>query len=493
MTLKDARSTKPLTSTQLRAVIEAIDDCLLFVLDSSNRVVLHNRNAQTVAGSADEATAWLSGPNFHDPVSRARLNQESTPLAKLRDESSVLPVTIGYLDLQGAERITTFSVRNLDHAGLRMLMGRDVSGAENQGHIAADFEPEALAHDLGNVLGIVQMAVDGFDRMSLPQEADIKRADLAHAVQRGLALMTALMGPDAQPAQDRGPVNVTSALDAAIKIIGRVLPETMDLSLSLAPEVFATGCERSDLDAAMIELLGAAREFLATQPSRDGNITVALATHNGHCEISVTAARVQDAHAKTRARSGSAISRDRLDLTKRLAEKAGGTFRTQKPTSAVRTFILSLPHAPAQGQLVGMDLSKATNSLQGYRICLAETDKSLRRTLADHLKECGGNVVSCRTGPDLEQVLDGPSLFDVVITNPDLGDGTTAERVATQIAQGGSGTRLIVLTGQNRWIWTHREKPLALVLSKPVPVEVLLNAIRLRPPLRDAQIGSVPQ
>ncbi|HET7038807.1 MAG TPA: PAS domain S-box protein, partial [Gemmatimonadales bacterium] len=240
---------------RLRAAVESSPSGLLMV-DADGRIVLLNREIERLFGYAREEL--LGRPvdllvpaqfrSLHPDYRSKFLRQPMTramgagrDLFGLRKDGTQVPVEIGLTPVVTEEglfvisSIVDISARKAAEAGRRLLENqlRQAQKMEAVGTLAG-----GIAHDFNNVLaaivGYAELAIEnGHDRPALVQ--DLRR--VLAAAERGRSLVERILRFSRQTEPRRQPVDVGEVVREASQMLRSTLPASIDLQVSVAPDV----------------------------------------------------------------------------------------------------------------------------------------------------------------------------------------------------------------------------------------------------------------
>ncbi|WP_084267335.1 ATP-binding protein [Azohydromonas lata] len=111
------------------------------------------------------------------------------------------------------------------------------------------------------------------------------------------------------------------------------------------------------------------------------------------------------------------------------------------------------------------------------RVLLVEDNEDLAQAAADVLVAAGCRVEQARTADDAVKALEGRGPFDVVLSDIRMPGSMDGIALAHRIAQSGSSTGVILMTGFTEELQKAKDLGL-LVLPKPCPAEDLLARVK---------------
>ncbi|WP_341367267.1 hypothetical protein [Yoonia sp. BS5-3] len=475
-----------LTDSALQEVLNCVKDRLLFAYSDDGANCIANKIAHAFVPAGMDIADWLSGPYFHDAANRTRLPARATPKAVLLGEKFD-SVTVGYLSPAGAEHIFEFDLRQMPENNCWLITGHDVTLQPSTALDPTATHVEKVAHDLGNVLGIAQIAADGLGRSGLGDDARMRVADILNAVHRGNYLVQSLIDPDqASDRQVEHTADVPSVIQNAAELFQRVLPPAITLSVDPVPQIRTTAGSHSELEATVIEMLGAARKFIVLSPSKAGRISVQTTQRTDTVKIRVLA-RIDASDAMQAASYAMPPDLIRtLVASAELAKAAGGGLSVGSADDHEQRISLRLPVLPASlDNYAPSGHQPPSDMLRGYRICLAQSDGTLARSLARYLRAQGADIIEISEGDAFPDVIKAIRDVDVVIASQTLPDTTPVRDLVRAMPSAAPHVRMIHFSTVATYPKTAEGNVFGLCLPKSVPLETLLNAIRLLPPRAD--------
>lgn len=313
---------------------------------------------------------------------------------------------------------------------------------------------DGLAHDMNSVLSALAAAFGVIERRTLePRLAEVARHGVA-ATGRGTALVRRLLAfAGRQPLAPR-PLGLPALLEAARPALDRALGERRALRLETAPGLPPVQADPEALEAALLELLHAARLAwpegaafaLSARPAQEGRVALSLSLDAGPEPAPATPALATA--------SG-------LALVEAFARQSGGDFHLEEEPGRGPVVTLVLPAAAVP--------ERAPAALRAAAILLVEEDVPLRTVTAAQLR-AGGHQV---TAPgDVEAALraleDGT--FDLLLAGLSGPDGLA---LATEAQARRPGLPILLLTDGP----TPDAPGTATRLARPLSPAALLRAV----------------
>lgn len=464
---------------------------MAFLVDPQGRVCMTNTAANALCGG--DPDDFLASGNFHDLETKARLVGLNAPLERLRHGAPEQnPVLVGDIDSQGTERVLAFQLGPPVSGGYRLGTVMVVSDwidrlyhavSRDQAATGVELDLSDVAHSLGNIFGIVQMASEALVRTGTDPNIVHRAEHILRCSEQGNDLVGRLGGLAARSRDRAARSDVGVALRSACDMFGRLFPGAPAVALpdpsGAAPDtVMATG---ADLEAACLDMLNLARVTIPL-PIRDGSqVRVAAAAQDG--TVTITVARV--------APGGTdkiAVSSQRQDVME-IADKLGafaadhdGRF-TFAPDW--RQLDLALPAAVP----VFAALQSQHGQLDGYNLLLAEADPLLSRELDEALRARGASVTRVSSGAECLSRAWATPAFDAVLVNPRTADLMSSADIATALMARPPAPRIIVLSSTAGRNLLPDGRRYGMRLFKALDAQILSNAIKLVPAIASAPGG----
>lgn len=331
----------PLDVGALRGAFVRTPGASSFLLDGDGNVLLQNAEADAIAGPSPQSLEWLTGPRFFDDTGAVRLSPTQSPYAHLVIHGDPGPMPASWLDSFGERHRAVFECVTLDSPGLRLLSVVPVSDPA-----PATQPPRALwrsVHELGNTLGIIQLAANGLGMMQLSPDAQRKQQDILNATARANDVVRGLESgkPSAPPRLTTH--NAAELIRTIGPTIRRTLPPTISLDLTAPEAPLYCPCSYSALEIAVIEMLGEARRFAADLHPDPVRIVLS-AEHAAPFATVVVAVSLADTPPST---GGEDPLPATLAQAADLARTCNGHLRVER-SDQVLTLSLDLPMAPEQ-------------------------------------------------------------------------------------------------------------------------------------------------
>jgi signal transduction histidine kinase len=357
-----------------------------------------------------------------------------------------------------------------------------------------------IAHDFNNLLTII---VGNLDCLSDLPDRDAERAELEDvalgAALRGSELTGRLLAFARQQPLSPQPVNLNARLPAIIAMLQRTLGESIEITTSLAPNLWIAEVDASQIEDALVNLAINARDAM---PS--GGI-LTIETQNITLDADYAAANVEvspgDYVALAVSDTGCGMPPDVLErafepffstkgegkgtglglsMVYGFAKQSRGHVKIYSEVGHGTTVSLYLPRsAAAEPAAREVDTIEPVARTGHESILVIEDDGHVRTISARHLTELGYRVHTVKNGQAAIALLEGPERFDLLFTDIVMPGGVSGYDVASAALTQRPDIKILLTTGfaglQNGPGARHLSAPL---LRKPFRKQELAEAIR---------------
>ena len=356
-----------------------------------------------------------------------------------------------------------------------------------------------IAHDFNNLL---MVATSGFD-MILRQPGDqarvVKLAEAGlHAMQRGAKLTRQLLGFASRAAIRPEMVNPNALLIDFEPLVRQAVSEAVTVEFALEPALYPARVDRTEFEAAVLNLVVNARDAL---PEQGGRIVVT--TRNVHrsaaeplpggtgvlptgtyavVTVSDTGAGMNEA---TRAQAfepffttkefgkGSGLGLSQIYGFTRAAGGGAAILSAPGKGTAVE---LWLPRAEAGAaiQEAGAALTPASalrRAESGEVVLAVEDEPAVLAAVVENLSDLGYQVLSARDAAEALGLLRGPARVDVLFSDVVMPGGMNGVQLAVEAGRLRPGLRVVLTSG-------YTNEALAGEHGVPVDVPVLTKPYR---------------
>ncbi|TQS72944.1 response regulator [Rhodobacteraceae bacterium] len=500
---------------RLAEVLEGLDTAV-FVMDMRNSVHLTNRAAEAISGGDPEAFLFHSA--FHAIDDRRALRDKEHPVAALlalSDKGTRPPERrCGWIDRYGAEHALRLTLSFVTPSAGQSKMLRVISvHDETEGWIlrenlsrverldAIGQMSGGVAHEMSNILGVVQIAADTLTHRAAQGPLGIDHRDQLEAIRaacaRGANLTTHLLRLTRDTPDEISRFDIVARLRNVAELARRMLPAMIALKVDLVKGPWVVRCAPQDLETAVLNLVINARNAivetghgrtitLSLHIQDDGDLCLEVAD-DGPGMTPALLAHVRTPFYTTRhAQGGTGLGLAMIDS---FVRKIDGRFTLDAQEGQGTRARIILPIQPKHGTLATQypedeTLDEAMVArLRGVRIMIVEDDPQFRDLIARALSALEMVVFTAPDGTaalaDLGAMPVPPDLLvtDLMLSGP-IDGFETAARARAMLPDLG----LLYLTGYVDPLLSRDDKPKGVILRKPVTLSALLNAIRLSLP-----------
>ncbi len=367
-----------------------------------------------------------------------------------------------------------------------------------------------IAHDFNNLLtGITgslellgrrlkQGRLDGIDRyISTAQGAATRAAALTHR----------LLAFSRRQTLDPKPVNVNRMISEMEELLQRTVGPGIKISTTLAGGVWATLCDPSQLDSAVLNLSINARDAMP-----DGG-QLAIETANTwldergarerdmvpgqYVQISVTdtgtgmtpdvAARAFDPFFTTKPTgTGTGLG---LSMIYGFAKQSGGQVRLHTQPGTGTTMRIYLPRYSGVTQAEGPEAQSGRPAAadHGETVLVVDDEATVRMLVTEVLEELGFAAIEAADGPSGLKILQSEARIDLLISDVGMPGGMNGRQMADAARVGRPGLKVLFITGyaENAVVGNGQLEPGMHVMTKPFAMDTLASRIK-------AIIGGTP-
>ncbi|MCZ7658478.1 MAG: response regulator [Xanthobacteraceae bacterium] len=263
MTATAASSGNSIDQTEVRFLVEKNADGIL-VVDEEGTVLFANPAAEKIFGRGTEALVGF-------PIGIPFLSGETTEIAIHRPGGDQIDAEIRVVD-------TTWN-----HRPARLASIRDVSGRkamEERLRHSAKMEAvgrltAGIAHDFNNLLTVVLGNLENAQRQSALAETSLLRAldNATRGARRAAGLTERLLAFARRKPLDPRIIDVNTLVSGMLDLLQRTLGEGIRVRATLAPDLWPTEVDPTELEAAILNLAVNARDAMAA----GGELTIETA------------------------------------------------------------------------------------------------------------------------------------------------------------------------------------------------------------------------
>jgi signal transduction histidine kinase/CheY-like chemotaxis protein len=312
-----------------------------------------------------------------------------------------------------------------------------------------------VAHDFNNLLTVILSATETVIDGCGPEEARRLAETSFEAAERGAELIRRLLAfvrPAPRSAPQLASADAGAAVDAAVRLLQRTLPERIALEVRAPSGLLYCRADRSELENALLNLCVNARDALpnggrialtgelrtldraAAQAMgvKPGDYAAFTVEDNGLGMSPETASRATEPFFSTKGQAGTGLG---LSAANSMAVAAGGALRIRTRLGQGVRVDLLIPRAraAAQGQL---DLVPVAETVPACDVLLVEDHLAVREETARLLREMGCRVTAAEDAEGAMDALAAGEPIDLMITDLSLPyglDGRALGEVARAI------------------------------------------------------------
>jgi PAS domain S-box-containing protein len=357
-----------------------------------------------------------------------------------------------------------------------------------------------VAHDFNNLLAVILGNLELLsDRDVPPAEQDLIDTAIT-ATLRGADLTKNMLAFARQAPLTPVVLDLNCVVREAKNWIGRTLPESVNVETSLLAGLWPVKADRASLESALLNLTLNARDAMEGH----GNLTIETA--NVRIDQAYIDARNEEL-APGRyvmlavSDTGPGISQDTLgsifepffttkppglgsglglSMTDGFMRQSGGTVQVYTEIDQGTTFKLYFPATNTQQeQFTQPEMTDHTTAHKGYKLLVAEDDKSVRETLVKVLERSGYHVTATSSGDAAFAMFEADPTYDLLLTDivmPGKLQGTT---LAKALRARWPALPVIFMSGYASEATVHGNglRPEDIRMMKPVQRTDLLDAV----------------
>jgi two-component system, cell cycle sensor histidine kinase and response regulator CckA len=433
------------------------------VNDSFLELTGFNR-AELIGHSAEELGIW----NIEDPEEldeahalqpTAAHNQPFQMATKKHGERDIV-ISSGTFELEGS-LFHLLLVRDVTDQKRLEAQLRQLQKMEAVGQLAA-----GVAHDFNNILQVIQ----GFtsvllyrNQLDLSQQEPLQR--ITDATERAARLVQQLMTFSRKAYFKKEPVDLRDSLAAMSGMLPRLLPETIETSITVAPNLPLIHADMGMVDQALVNLALNARDAMP----EGGLLTIRAdeAEHRGHSEPDAKETSPKRFVCLSVADTGCGMSPEvqarlfepffttkpvgkgtglGLASVYGIAEEHGGWVQSQPGVGS--EFRLFLPACTEAGKPDATSVSPHSNHAGHETILVVEDEEALREYLLTILNEHGYRTFEAASGPEALQIwAKHRGEIQLLLTDMVMPGGLTGRQLAEQLLLEDPSLKVIFSSG----------------------------------------------
>ena len=346
-----------------------------------------------------------------------------------------------------------------------------------------------VAHDFNNLLMVIGTNAHILRHKGLPPALEPCLSRIERSVSAGTKLTRQLLTFSRRQPMRPEIIDLREQLGPLSELMRSALHSRIELKSEIELAPLDIEVDPNELELALVNLAVNARDAMP-----DGGVLHLTARRANADEVSGSAA----GHAVLEVRdNGVGIAPDVVDkvfepffTTKPvghgtglglsqvygLCAQSGGTATIESELGRGTTVRLYFPLSRKPLSAAGPPSTATGITAIDARVLLVEDNEDLAQAAADVLVAAGCQVEQARTADDAMTALEGRGPFDVVLSDIRMPGSMDGIALARRIAQRGSPTGVILMTGFSAELQKARDLGL-LVLPKPCPAEDLLARV----------------
>ena len=347
-----------------------------------------------------------------------------------------------------------------------------------------------IAHDFNNLLTVIL----GSNELLLSDATNEKRVkELAGmtitAAERGADLTMRLLAFSKKQALEPRVVNIGEQLDSSLHpILLRTLPETVELDISVADDLWLVEVDPSQLESALLNLVINARDALgdggkititvenASSPheiqqnndiSELGDYVAIRVSDDGHGMADDTLARVFDPFFTTKeVGEGSGLG---LSMVYGFVKQSGGHIRIHSWMHEGTSVVLYFPRSTRERMVANLGNSGEQLSHGEGTILLVEDDRLVKQAARENLIEMGYEVLEAENGREALEILRSDTDLDLLMTDVVLPERINGRMLATLALELRKDLKVLFTSGYPDDVFADDEDfdPKICLLKKP--------------------------
>jgi two-component system NtrC family sensor kinase len=316
-----------------------------------------------------------------------------------------------------------------------------------------------IAHDFNNLLMVISGNLELAERRPEDMTA-LKRKlkSIRYATERAKALTQQLLGFARRHTPDAKTVDLNDAIGKARALIAYSLPERVMLTFELSQEPCAVSLDVSEFEAAILNLVGNARDAMPNGGSLTISTRLVRPPHGtvqqvelslrdtGHGMSPEIVRRVFEPFFTTKEQGkGTGLG---LSQVYGFVQQSGGSIMVDSTLGRGTTITITFPRSadkPIQVEAVRASLGRQENALT---ILVVEDHREVRQVTAAMLEDLGHQVLLARNSAEALALLHAGYAIDVLFSDVTLGDGLSGVDLALQAVAAFPKLNVVLTTGR---------------------------------------------
>ncbi|WP_353472919.1 ATP-binding protein [Salipiger sp. H15] len=476
---------------RMRSALDGLD-AAVFLFGRDGTLQLANGGAEALCAGAASCEDWLFSARFHSLGDRRVLGPDETPARALFAEEAPADRFVGWIDPEGNEHALRFCLHRQPDTGIAVLsvfdetqgwiLRENISRSERLDAVAQ--MSGGIAHEMANVLGVVQLSADTALKTGDAARALTRMEAIRAASRRGSAMIDRLLGLARTPGDETGVSDLALLLPEVAALARQVLPANIRLELAACDGPVPVRVPESEMQAAVLNLVLNARNAISETRSTGGHIALALedgpdvtlrVADDGPGMSEAVLRRARDPFFTTRLNDGGTGLG--LAMVDSLARRAGGRLELTSTPGEGTVILLSLPAAAGEtGEARG---APNLPDLAGLSVLVVEDDPQFMDSIADALRLSGAAVALAVSAEEALAGLSARPAPDLLLTDIVLPGHIDGYHLALLACERHPGLKVIYLSGYAAPTTEAGRSVPGLLLRKPVRLAELLNAVIL--------------
>lgn len=353
-----------------------------------------------------------------------------------------------------------------------------------------------ITHDFNNLLAIIAGKLE----LAEPRVADKKARDLirgaVNAVRVGAAINRRILSATRKDRLMPEETDLNAAVEGAERLLKHVLGEDIALECDLAPDLWPVLADLGELDSALLNLAGNARDAMPEggslrittanlslderEAGRDGTDYVSLSFRDTGVGMSTEVARqAMDPYFTTKPRGkGTGLGLTGIRL---FVERSGGFVTLDSAPGRGTTVTLNFPraatakHAPRPRRLAP---EEAAEPGHGELVLVVEDDDALRETVVERLEMLGYAAIEAPDAHAAISALQAGEPVDLVFSDLVMPGGMSGRDLARWLNEHKPGVPVLLTSGYFGPPEDADDLPDLPLLRKPYTLVALAAALR---------------
>ncbi len=323
-----------------------------------------------------------------------------------------------------------------------------------------------IAHDFNNLLTVITGNLELLDMsLTAPHQLELVSEALS-ASERGADLTHRLLSVARRSRLLPEKLNLNDIVEEITGLLKRTLSDGVSIKLQLAPNLWDTKVDRSQIDSALMNFAINARDAMS------GHGTLTISTRN----VSLSALNAEALNliegnfiVLTATDTGTGIPVDKLlhvfepffttkstsgghglglSMVYGFARQSGGTVNVESEVGRGASFSIYLPQDGSLEEVPNKTVAlEPSQSPRRFTIFLVEDDDSVRRLTTRRLQHMGHTVLQASDGSEAVSLMQTGMLFDILITDIIMPGNVDGLGLAADVYERNPNLPIIVSTG----------------------------------------------